>query len=676
MQRLGLHIPLAGTAAAAIIAAASGADAQTDDSEIIVVDPLPSSDRDRDDDRALAEPDLVTRVRVDAETPANLTLAELVARGAGAQVRSLGGLGAFSSLSVRGLGPSHTAVAIDGVPLSRLAGAIADLSRFELHSFSLVELYRGAAPITLGGAGLGGALNLVTEVGGAPRTALSTGIGSFGARHLRARHVGGQGELGYQLAAGYAGAEGDYAFFDDNGTNLEPGDDSVQTRSNNGFDRLDAVIRARERDGARVARGGARIALQRQGLPGIAGRQTERAGLDTAAGLLDAVVETSTDNLSGRLSGFAMFDRFHLRDPDGEIGIGGGDSLGESLSVGASAAGSRRGEHLELALVALDARVDAFGERNLTTGAAGARGLRLGIGLGLQARYAPIDAIALVPSVRIEVLDTRPRGGSPEVEARTDVNASPRLAALWRASPDLSVKASAGYAVRQPTLVELFGDRGYAAGNPMLLPEHGAGGDLGAVWLPADPPGLDRLFVEIAGFWSRLDDAIVYFPTAGQVARPFNVGGARIAGVESTVQASWRRWAATASYTLTAARDRDSGNPLPHRARHQIYGRLDARWWRLRAWVDASHASGNVVDRAGIVRLPPRTFAGAGLSVEVSRWLELSAEGKNLAGEMVERVELDPAPRPDLTSSPRAVSDFFGYPLPGRAFYVSARAVF
>ena len=84
---------------------------------------------------------------------------------------------------------------------------------------------------------------------------------------------------------------------------------------------------------------------------------------------------------------------------------------------------------------------------------------------------------------------------------------------------DLSVKASGGYAVRQPTLVELFGDRGFAAGNPMLLAERGPSADLGAVWLPAAPPGtLDRLFVELAGFWARPSDAIVYFPTAGQVA--------------------------------------------------------------------------------------------------------------------------------------------------------------
>ena len=46
-------------------------------------------------------------------------------------------------------------------------------------------------------------------------------------------------------------------------------------------------------------------------------------------------------------------------------------------------------------------------------------------------------------------------------------------------------------------------------------------------------------------------------------------------------------------------------------------------------------------------------------------------EVKNLADARVEQVALDPPPRPDLTSVPRAIADFGGYPLPGRAFYLT-----
>ena len=676
MHRIRLHCQLVGIAATAAIAVAQPPPDSESDAEIIIVDPLPPTERELDDERALSEPGLVTRIRIDDSTRESATLAETLGRVAGAQVRGLGGLGGFASISVRGLGPSQTPVSIDGVPLSRIAGSITDLSRFDLFGLSVIELYRGAVPIELSAAGLGGALNLITALDRRP--AISAGVGSYGARHLRARHSGSAGLMRFLVSAGYAGADGDYEFFDDNGTNLDPGDDRIGRRQNNGFDRLDLVVRTSEIGYRRVARGGARLALKRQGLPGLAGNQTQRAGLDSASGVLDAAVETLWGNSGvGRVAGFAMFDRFHLRDPDGEVGLGSDDTIGESISVGVGAAASARGWRVPTATASIDVRADGFGERNRLTGMAGARGVRLGAALGGQARIRLGETAALVGSLRVEVLETRPRGGSMAIDGRTDIDPSPRLAALWRPAPDVSLKASAGYAIRQPNLVELFGDRGYAAGNPELRSERGPSADAGVVWLPSEPPlGLSRMFAELAGFWSRPDDAIVYFPTAGQVARPFNVGAARIAGLEASVQASRRNLSGIASYTFTDARDRDSGNRLPNRARHRAYARVDVRWWRLSTYADASYTGGNAVDRANAIELPRRLFVGAGLAATLSDRLSLSVEGKNLGDEIVEQVELEPPPRPDLTSSPRAVSDFFGYPLPGRALYVSARLTF
>ena len=57
--------------------------------------------------------------------------------------------------------------------------------------------------------------------------------------------------------------------------------------------------------------------------------------------------------------------------------------------------------------------------------------------------------------------------------------------------------------------------------------------------------------------------------------------------------------------------------------------------------------------------------------LEVVSNLILGVEGKNLADQRIESIVLDPPPRPDLTTSPRAVADFFGYPLPGRSLYLS-----
>src|SRR5207249_11410615 len=139
-----------------------------------------------------------------------------------ARTRSLGGLGAYASVSVRGAAPGHTQVLIDGVPLARIAAVTTDLGRFALDSFGEVDLYRGAVPIELGGAGVGGALDLITRLGRGEhgeRLRASAGVGSFGARHLRVHY--GDAHLGGKLLSsttvGYQGATGDYTYFSDNG---------------------------------------------------------------------------------------------------------------------------------------------------------------------------------------------------------------------------------------------------------------------------------------------------------------------------------------------------------------------------------------------------------------------------------------------------------------------------
>src|SRR5690606_20646876 len=155
---------------------------------------------------------------------------------------------AYESISVRGAAPGHTSVLVDGVPLARLASVTTDLGRYALDAFGEVELYRGAVPIELGGAGVGGALNMVTRLGPGPRgerVRASLGAGSFGARHLRL-HYGDRhrdGSLLSSTSIGYQAARGDYSYYFDNGTPLNLRDDSYEQRRNNGFTQVDAVSR-------------------------------------------------------------------------------------------------------------------------------------------------------------------------------------------------------------------------------------------------------------------------------------------------------------------------------------------------------------------------------------------------------------------------------------------------
>src|SRR5690242_13050047 len=83
-------------------------DPQTVDSEtIVVIDKAPDRNADpkvRDRDRALGDAPFVTIIHAD-DHPATTSVADAIGSAVGAQTRSLGGLGAYESISVRGAAP-------------------------------------------------------------------------------------------------------------------------------------------------------------------------------------------------------------------------------------------------------------------------------------------------------------------------------------------------------------------------------------------------------------------------------------------------------------------------------------------------------------------------------------------------------------------------------------------
>jgi vitamin B12 transporter len=229
---------------------------------------------------------MVTVIHPDDHLAQHVGVAGLIGGTVGASVRSLGGLGAFASISVRGASSGHTAVIIDGVPLARVGTVSADLGRFDAMSYDQIDLYRGAVPIELAGAGLGGALTLTTRLGPTAqgdRLLLSLGGGSLMARHARLRWgealgAAGPAQLAAVVTAGYRGARGDFAYYDNGGTTLDASDDTFQRRANNAFDEADVAARIGRLDGTRAL--GVRLVGKRQGLPGRDRRRDDagRAG--------------------------------------------------------------------------------------------------------------------------------------------------------------------------------------------------------------------------------------------------------------------------------------------------------------------------------------------------------------------------------------------------------------
>ena len=96
-------------------------------------------------------------------------VAELAATAPGVAVRSHGGLGQLTTISIRGSTSGGVRVLLDGIPLDTAAGGGVDLSTIPLHWVDRVEVVRGAEGAYFGAGALGGAVNVVTLPGGRRR---------------------------------------------------------------------------------------------------------------------------------------------------------------------------------------------------------------------------------------------------------------------------------------------------------------------------------------------------------------------------------------------------------------------------------------------------------------------------------------------------------------------------
>jgi iron complex outermembrane receptor protein len=417
-----------------------------------------------------------------------------------------------------------------------------------------------------------------------------------------------------------------------------------------------------------------------------------RVSLDSAAAIADGALTFDTpgaiEGLVVRTGANVAVEAQAFHDPDDEIGNASQDRRYLTVAGGTNTAATlARGRHRGAA--ALELRGDFFRDREVGGGMPlRTYGTRAGAAFALSDDIGALGGrLAVEPALRLEVLHTDPladgsAGGMPvELPSRTESFASPRLGVRALASPDLAFKATGGRYSRTPTVLELFGDRGFILGSPDLKSEVGWVGDAGAVWAPARALGpVDRVYLEAAGFWAKPRDPIVFITTGGFVARPVNLPGARLRGVELVASArAARTLTLAANYTLTDTRAESTepsldGKRLPGRPLHALYTRADVARRVLghlaAVFTDASYTSGSYLDDSGVSLVPARWLYGAGAKLELGGGFTLAVEVKNLRDNRIELVPLDPPPRPDLAEVPRAVSDVAGYPLPGRAVYL------
>src|SRR5580765_8232504 len=208
----------------------------------VVTLPTVHVDATLDRARRRAPTAFVTTLPAQRDTRAVSSLQDALLEAAGVRVTQYGGMGAFSTMSLRGAAPGHVTVLLDGVPLTSAAHGIVDLAMLPATAIEAVEVYRGAAPVSLATPTPGGAVNLVTQPGASER-ALRLAAGSFGSAEAQGTFGARHGAWSLPAHGGWQGSDGDYRYHDDNGTPLDPADDALARRVNARFDAASMFVR-------------------------------------------------------------------------------------------------------------------------------------------------------------------------------------------------------------------------------------------------------------------------------------------------------------------------------------------------------------------------------------------------------------------------------------------------
>jgi iron complex outermembrane receptor protein len=262
----------------------------------------------------------------------------------------------------------------------------------------------------------------------------------------------------------------------------------------------------------------------------------------------------------------------------------------------------------------------------------------------------------------VECHTTRGAAGSETCDVLSPLG---RLGARLALPLGVSLLANVGRYVRPPTLGETYGISAVVRGNPDLDVEQGLTADIGARL------STENLYLDVFGFSRLASNLIAFQRSSFGAARPFNVGSARLLGLEVAAGASALR-TVRAELALSVldprnttprntTKERGPGNDiLPFQSRLVVAPLLEIyREGLRRVAIDRIslsarflYRSSRVADPAGLIVLPEQRSLD--LELGVLFWQKRIAGRFRVANAL------------DMTNL-----DAVGLPLQGRSFHGS-----
>jgi iron complex outermembrane receptor protein len=588
-------------------------------------------------------------------------LGSVLRRVPGARVNDYGGLGRYATVSLRSSTAEQVTVLVDGIPQNRALGGPVDLSFVPATQISQVTVFRGFGSASLGLGGLGGVVDIRTR---APTSEPAGSVDLIAGQLGTTRLATGWSMRAGERAAVRVGAEaltsdGDFAFLD-TGQPFDPADSVVRVRENNDVRQSAVLVQGVVQEAAGgVLRLATRLQGRERGVPGIDGLPAERTRLAERFGDLNAGWATGR---GGPFDGIELLadyyeQRIEFEDLDGELGVGVQDQTTWLQGAGVVAL-LRKSSVRNAAMFRVETRRETVDVEDRALATEDRGGADRGQASVTVEDVVALGRVTLAPAVRWQVVRDDFRAGGegtvpPPASDRENGDWSGKLGVAWAVSPSATVRASAGRFHRDPSLLELFGDRGAVVGNPRLVPESGWVAEAGATY--AHERSRTPWSVELVAFGRDVEDLIVLQPNSQATSVPRNLLSATVCGLEGSFAARLPAgFALDASGTLRRSEDTSGG---PGDGKSILYepdrlGYLGVSWSgrRLRSQWDVTYVGEN---RAGFLAgewLPSRVIHDVMFGWDAPAGWSMGIDARNV---------LD-----------RETRDVARYPLPGRTLFV------
>lgn len=594
------------------------------------------------------------------------TVASIIEKETGVQVRESGGIGSFSTISIRGFSADQVTVYLDGIKLNDASGGGVNLENLSVSDIEAIEIYRGAAPAYFPDAAMGGVVNIKTRSFDQKTSArVSAGYGSF--HTIQSSFFASSdipGDINWLLSGNFLNTKNNFKIRMDNNLIGDPSDDTWETRKNayvrrNNFlakvscpvtDKISLILMDQFID-------------KDQGIPNYANDDISTS-LQTNQNIANIKIDTKnlwSAPFKVAIEAEASRKKELYDDSEGEIGLGRQKSRYHTNRYGTRLFGEWSNDLCFSAFSMSYSRESYRPENLLDPDDIYEKSIRNQYSASMETTFFLLeDSLLITPGLRYQKITDERKGdivwGSNNIsETYSHDDIGLYAGAKILIADNIILKSNFSRQVRYPSFFELFGSRGLFEPNPDLLPERSINFDAGITWNTSlknfDVTNAKLGFIF---FDNNIDQMITRVYDARGIGKSVNIGKARVRGFESEADfeiGECLRF--ILRLTFTDAKNLSTlykDNQIPNIFKYQGFAKSELTMGNLKIYAEFLHCRGNYYDSANLLETDNKNELSAGIVFFAGGW-RLSLSAKNITNDYYQ--------------------DFNGFPMPGRSYFAS-----